>query len=32
MFNRKLEEKKHKMSFKTLPVKIQRSNKQQGGT
>ena len=30
MFNIKLEEKSHKMSFKALPVKIQRSKNRQG--
>ena len=32
MFNIKLEEKSHKMSFKALPIKIQQSKNQQGGT
>ena len=31
MFNLKLEEKSYKMSFKALPVKIQRSKNRQGG-
>ena len=31
MFNIKLEEKSYKMSFKALPVKIQRSKSRQGG-
>ena len=31
MLNIKLEEKSCKMSFKALPVKIQRSKNQQGG-
>ena len=30
MFNIKLEEKSYKMSFKALPVKIQRSKNRQG--
>ena len=30
MFNIKLEEKSYKMSFKTLPLKIQRSKNRQG--
>ena len=32
MFNIKLEEKSYKISFKALPVKIQRSKKRQEGT
>ena len=32
MFNIKLEEKSHKMSFKALPVKMQQSKNRQGGT
>ena len=31
MFNIKLEEKSYKMSFKALPLKIQRSKNRQGG-
>ena len=31
MFNKKLEEKSYKMSFKALPVKIQQSKNRQGG-
>ena len=31
MFNKKLEEKSHKMSFKLLPVKKQQSKNQQEG-
>ena len=32
MFNIKLEEKSYKMSFKDLPVKIQRSKNRPGGS
>ena len=32
MFNIKLEEQSYKMSFKALPVRIQQSKHQQGGT
>ena len=31
MFKIKLEEKSYKMSFKAIPVKIQRSKNRQGG-